>query len=321
MRRILSALCLSTALGLTAALPAQAADGPVTPTAPVVVDECGVGQDSVTIPDIDGVRYFFDVGDAVVELTPGAYAGIAFLPDDALADDDLEDVVEESAEDETWELPDAAATIRAEATDGHVLADGAIASFDVSLSSAPCASDNSPVTATSTECGSVTFANPAGNPEALVLWVDAADEVADFTEISLAPGDSRTVTTSADDVFWFAVEASAWDEDFGWGTTLGATTPDVVATPEDREALKELAEWIDILLDDVDLGEGTLNIDQDCSTPPVDQPGGTDAPTTPEIPAVVQTDGIAQQSPVVPVALGGLTALAGLLVLRRPRRS
>lgn len=319
MRRTLSALALTTALCLTA-LPAQAAgtaDVPVTPIAPVVVDECGVGGDSVTIPDIDGVRYLVEISGATIELTPGSYAGVAFWADDAMTEEEYDDLV--LGDTEGWTLPDAAATITAEAVDGAVLAEGAPTSFDVALSSTPCAPEHAAVTATSTECGTLTFTNPAGNPDAVVVWGDM-DAWEEYAEVTVPAGGSRTVTTDAQEVDWFAVDATTWKDEewadpFEGATARATTVPDYVATQEDRDLLAETAQMFDDLLDE-GLGQGLTQVEQDCEPAPVEEPTTT---PTPEIPAVVQTDGVAQPSPVAPLALGGLTALAALLVLR-PRR-
>ncbi|KRE35820.1 hypothetical protein ASG73_14095 [Janibacter sp. Soil728] len=314
MRRTLSALCLSTALGLATALPTHAAGAPVTPTAPTVVDQCGLGQDRVTIPDITGVQYLVEIEGTVVQLTAGDYAGVAFLPWDEIAD-------EEAPLDEESDLtlPDARATITAEALDGYELAGDAVTSFDITLSSAPCASDHSPVTAT-TSCGQITFANPAGNPEALVYWGD--EESDEPEELRVPAGSQRTVDAAAGSIAWFAMDAAiADDEDEAAWATRGATTPDAVATEQDREDLIATAELFDLILAP-GLGDGFVEVaactvpEPEGTTPPAPAPAPT---TTPVIPAVVQTDGPAQHSPVGPLALGGLAALAGFLVLR-PRR-
>ncbi|MDN5718348.1 MAG: hypothetical protein L0G89_14065 [Janibacter sp.] len=317
MRRILSALCLSTALGLTAALPAHAADAPVTPSAPTVVDECGLGQDRVTIPDIAGVQYLVEIDGTVVQLTAGDYAGVAFWPEDAMSEEELDELVFGDAQGVT--LPDASATITAEAVDGAVLAEGATTSFDVALSSTPCAPEHAAVTAVA-DCGTVTFSNPAGNPEVLVLWGDA-DSDEDYSELVLAPGASRTVRTDAEEVDWFAVEEEAWTEedweDEEWATSLGsAATPDYVATEDDRLVLQEVAEFFDALLA-ADLGGGLLELPADCPAPEDTTPDED----TPEIPAVVQTDGVEQPSLAAPLLLGGLTALIAWSVVRPRRQS
>lgn len=298
MRRSLTALCLSAGLVLVAS-PALAADTPVTPLAPTVVDECGLGQDRVKIPDVPGVQYLYEVGGIVVQLTPGDYAGVAFIPWDEVEDEDGDLLFDDEGE---LSLPDAQATITAEALDGAVLTPGAPTSFDVSLSSAPCASSATLVTATSDECGTLTFTNPAGNPPALVMWVDT-DSLEDYTEVVVPAGTSRTVSTSATEVDWFAVDDSVWDEDLWEGelagaSPLGATVPDEVATQEDRDAMAETAEFFDSVMQE-GLGGGLATVDQDCATPSVDEPSETPAPTSPaptapEIPAVVQTDGIGQ---------------------------
>lgn len=303
MRRTLTALCLSAALGLTA-LPAHAAEGPVTPLAPTVTDECGVASDRVGIPQVEGVRYLVDIDGMTVELTPGGYAGIAFM-----TEEDIDEVF--ASDDVDLSLPDARATIRAEALDGYTLADGATTSFDVTLSSAPCASDTTPVTAT-TDCGSITFANPAGNPEVTVLWGGEDDD--EPAELTLAPGERATVRTDAPEVLWFATTMITWEEETDW-ETRGATTPDVVATQQDREDLAEVAELLDQMTAD-DLGGGFLALSQDCAT-------STPSTSTPEIPAVVQTDGaVVDRAPVVPLGLlGGLLLLgasgAGRVVISR----
>lgn len=321
MRRTFTALCLSSVLGLTA-LPAHAADAPVTPTAPVVVDECGLGKDRVKIPDVTGVQYLFEVEGQTIELTPGDYAGIFLLPEEAW---DVED-------DEQWDLPDATGTITAEATDGFTLAAGAPTSFDVTLSSTACASTTSLVTATSSECGTLTFTNPAGNPEALVLWVDTTS-LDDYAEVVVPAGTSRTVTTDAKEIDWFALDDSMWGDDL-WedelegASKLGATVPDYVATQEDRDLLAEEAEFVDDLLNE-GLGWGAATVSQECAPTPVDEPGGTAAPApTPEIPAVVQTDGVTttQHAVAAPLFLGALmmagalASLAGARVLRARRQ-
>lgn len=320
MRRTLSALCLSTALGLATALPAHAVDGPVTPTAPTVVDMCGLGQDRVTIPDITGVQYLVEIDGTVVQLTAGAYAGVAFLPWDEIADEEAP-----LEEESSLTLPDARATITAEALDGYELAADAVTSFDITLSSAPCASEHSPVTAT-TSCGQITFANPAGNPEALVYWGDEESDGPE--ELRVPAGSQRTVDAAAGSIAWFAMDAAlADDEDETAWATRGATTPDAVATDQDREDLIATAELFDLILAP-GLGDGFVEV-ADCVSPEAEPEGTTPpaptpapAPTaTPVIPAVVQTDGPAQHSPVGPVALGGLAALAGFLVLRPRRRA
>ena len=101
-----------------------------------------------------------------------------------------------------------------------------------------------------------------------------------------------------------------------WAAPLAAADPDYVATEEDRELLVEVAEFIDDLLDE-GLGGGYLELPSDCPAAP-DTDGDTDgvapeAPTTaPEVPAVVQTDGAALETPapLAPVGLG-LLARAG----------
>lgn len=309
MRRVLSALCLSTALGLTAALPAHAADVTVTPTAPTVVDQCGLGQDRVTIPDVPGAQYLYETGGMVVELTPGEYAGLAFIPLPEDGDGDLPVL----PEDGDLALPDARATITVEAREGYVLADGVVTSFDVSLSSAPCAAEHSPVTATSS-CGQITFANPAGNPEALIYWGDVDSE--EPQELSVPAGGQLTVDSAPGEIVWFAQDGSV--DGFGW-TVEGATTPDEVATEQDRQDLIDIAELVDLIMAPA-LGDGFVEVEA-CASPGGDDTAAptTPEPTTPEIPKVVQTDGVVQHSPVGPLALGGLAALAGFLVLR-PRR-
>lgn len=324
MRRVLTALCLSATLCLTA-LPAHAAGGPVTPTAPVVVDECGLGKDRVQIPDISGVQYLLELDGYTIELTPGDYAGVLFLPEDIYEDEDAGDL-----EEEGWALPDAAGTITAEAAEGFTLTENSPTSFDVTLSSTPCASTTSFVTASSSECGTVTFTNPAGNPEALILWMDPTS-LGDYDEIVVPAGTSHTVSTDADEVDWFAVDDSMWEDDLGDGelkgaSTLEATVPDYVATQEDRDLLAKSAEVLDVMLTE-DLGGGIVTVAQDCAAPPVDEPGDTDAPT-PEIPAVVQTDGITttQHAAGAPLVLGALVimgtlaSLGGALVLRTRRQ-
>ena len=111
MRRPLMALCLTTALGLGAAPAALAAGtAPVTPLAPTVVDECGLGSDRVTIPQVEGVRYVVTISGETIELTPGDYAGVAFWPEEAMSEESFEDLL---SGDGTWSAPDAAATITA----------------------------------------------------------------------------------------------------------------------------------------------------------------------------------------------------------------
>lgn len=332
MRRPLMALCLTAVVGLATAPAALAAPTPVTPLAPTVIDECGVGGDRVVIPQVDGVRYLAEVSGTTFELTPGSYAGVAFWPEDAITEAEVEDLLLGESD---WTAPDTTATITAEAVDDAVLADGATTSFDVRLSSAPCTDGPAAVTASAT-CGSVTFANPAGNPEAVVLWADA-DTEDDYTELPLAPGDSATITTDAAELDWFAVDAAEWvdepwdEEDWmgegDWAAPLAAADPDYVATEEDRELLVEVAEFIDDLLDE-GLGGGYLELPSDCPAAP-DTDGDPDgvapeAPTTaPEVPAVVQTDGAALETPapLAPVGLG-LLAVGGLVgVLRRLARA
>lgn len=313
MRRPLSILCLSSALCFTA-LPAHAADGAVAPIAPTFVDECGVGRDTVTIPKVDGVRYFVDLTEATVELTPGHYAGVAFLDEDDFVDEELEDVVDN---ERGWNLPDVSATIRAEAADGFVLAGDAPTRFDVSLSSVPCASTSSRVEVT-TDCGNVTFTNPVGNPQALVTWGETGSE-ADPDELLLAPGETKSVTTDAEQVFWMAHEEDALEDDHDWGATLGGTVPDFVATQDDRDLLRESAELID-LMHARQLGVGFVEIRQECATA-TPGPGGPDQ-APPEIPAVVQTDGFpAADSSGTPLLLGTLAGLGSFFVLRPHRRS
>ena len=65
MRRPLMALCLTAVVGLATAPAALAAPTPVTPLAPTVIDECGVGGDRVVIPQVDGVRYLAEVAATV----------------------------------------------------------------------------------------------------------------------------------------------------------------------------------------------------------------------------------------------------------------
>ena len=77
VRRFAVPLCLSAALVLSAA-PARAAE-PVTPLAPTVTDECGMGSDRVSVPRVPGVRYLVDLDGETIELAPGDWAGIAFL--------------------------------------------------------------------------------------------------------------------------------------------------------------------------------------------------------------------------------------------------
>lgn len=333
MRPYLTTLCLSAGLALMAP-PASAASAPVTPLAPTVVDECGLGKDTVTIPEIDGIRYLVDLGGQTIELTPGAYAGIAFIPWEEVEDEEGDLAFDDEG---GLALPDARATITAEALDGYALADGVPTSFDVTLSSGPCASTTSFVTAMSTECGTITFTNPAGNPDALVMWVDASS-LDDYAEVVVPPGTSHTVSTSADEIDWFAVDDSAWDDtpwedeledEFEGASTLAATFPDYVTTQEDRDELTEAAEFFDAMLTE-GLGGGFETVDQDCATPPVDEPGDTGTPkpsltptpgATPEIPAVVQTDGVAPVNPAAPLLLGGLTALIAWSVLRPRRQS
>ena len=90
MRRPLMALCLTAVVGVATAPAALAAPTPVTPLAPTVIDECGVGGDRVVIPQVDGVRYLAEVSGTTFELTPGSYAGVAFWPEDAITEAEVE---------------------------------------------------------------------------------------------------------------------------------------------------------------------------------------------------------------------------------------
>lgn len=332
MRPCLAALCLSAGLALIAP-PALAANAPVTPLAPTVIDECGLGKDRVSIPDLPGVQYLVDIDGSALQLTPGAYAGVAFIPWDQVFDEDDDLPV---LEDDGLSLPHAKATITVEALDGYVLADDATTSFDVNLSSAPCASTHPPLTVTTT-CGSITFSNPAGNPDAFVMWGGWDDEAGH--ELIVPAGGQRSVDSAPGEILWFAQDDSV--DDFGWTASPAqaaapATTPDEVATDEDRRDLIDVAETLDLMMMS-SMGDGIVDVaacvapEDEESTPthpsapttPGSSTPNTPTPSTPEVPAVVQTDGVITSRsplvPLVPLALGGMAALASFLVLR-PRR-
>lgn len=343
MRRFGVPLCLSAALVLSAA-PAHAAQA-VTPLIPTVTDECGTGSDRVSVPQVPGVRYLVTLDGESIELAAGDWAGIAFLTEEFA---DLDE-----------DPPRLSATIRAVAEEGFDLAGGTTTSFPISFSFEPCGTTNTPVTARA-ECEAVTFTNPAGNPEALVLFETGEEE--DIDELSLAPGASARVPVASSALSWFAVDAGLFDEedlpeeysaqerllgdesplDLGsWDSSDTAPpsaardaeveVPDHVATGEDRELFAEIGIWWDLMVA-ADLGGGDVAVEQDCAaTTPADDAGAPPAapgslpapesPAAPVVPAIVATDGGgATDRGLLPAGLLGGLVAAAALLILRRRR-
>ncbi len=349
--RTRTAATLLAFTGLTLGAPvatAHAADPvPVTAATPVVSDQtCGVGEDTILIPETEGVTYSFTAdGDRLifpegVEL-PGVIAAL-------LTDGGFEDPFEVWPDELTL-------TLDVTADEGYVLAPGSAETVEVTLDSTGCAPVEQPsVVVESTECESVTLTNPSDAEVTVMLEDWESWEPTSSVEETLAPGATETLTVVEGNYDWFALDSRAAssfflgepdDGDFEEGmssTTLAkksledvttdlpralggraAQADDYTPTAEDLEELRQIGLLIDGLESGAYFfGTGMVQVES-CDdatsepTPPVTPvdvdgtPGTADpADEAPRVPAVVQTDGGSlDRSPV-----GGLVLVGGLLL-------
>lgn len=301
---------------------------PVTPGAPVVSDEsCGVGEDSILLPESPGAAYSVTVDGETIGLPTGVEipGALALAPIFAQLEDD--------GTGDLPELPDVVTiTIEASAQPGYLLADGAQTAFEVSIDATPCDTPaGAPLVVTSPSCEQISVTNPAGNPDAYLLGaddIDSDDPEADV-ELSAAAGETVTAKLPAGTYTWVALDNSLGDP-FAEGaaaTRLGeenaAVSPDPALpgelrtlaseavqvdrhelTDEDLGLLQDLGDIFDAITGDILLDEGEVTVAA-CE----------DKPVTPVIPTVVQTDGgPTGTSPTTPfLALAaGLLGIGGL---------
>lgn len=337
--------------GLTLGAPVAAAHAadpvPVTAATPVVSDQtCGISQDTVLIPETEGVTYsitadrervIFPEG---VEL-PGVIAAL-------VSEDESGDLFEAWPDELTL-------TLDVTADEGYVLAPGSAETVEVTLDSTACAPVEQPaVTVESTECESVTLTNPSDAEVTVTLEDWESWEPTSYVEQTLDPGATETLTVAEGAYDWIAFDSrvgSFWltgvadDDDFEEGMAgpaltqksvegaakslpraLGgraAASHDYTITEKELEELRQIG----ILIDGLESGAfffGTGMVDVEACddatsepTPPVTPvdvdgaPGTADpADEAPRVPAVVQTDGGSlDRSPV-----GGLVVVGGLLL-------
>lgn len=319
MKRTLG--CLAAASLLTLSHGAAAAETiepiPVTSIAPTVVDECGIGLDTVTLPEIEGLEYRVALenpesgADETIVLPAGELPG-------ALVQALSPEIVAWGADLDTDDEPPlvTTTTIEVVAQDGHVLSDGSATQFQVDLDATPCDSLLSPTVEVG--CAQATFTNPADNPALVVEWVesDTADEDPTFTDegayeegsVVVEPGSSASIETQGGGILWIAsgqeaLEAledtlSFGEDEFsqrraaaresvgGEASALRAEAaadpdPTYVVTAEDIALFDEAGHLYD-LIDEVYFAEDFVEAPADCDG------DGTSAPT-PVIPTVVQT--------------------------------
>lgn len=350
--RARAAATLLVFAGVTLGMPLTAATAAdpvvVTPGVPVVSDaECGVGQDTITIPETEGVTYSLSFDDVTAILPQGVEIPGAL----ALFGDGSEFAFQ-------YGLKQAKMTLDITADEGYVLDADAATTVDVVVDTTACtAVDSPPLQVSSTTCEQVTVTNPAGNPEAYLLLEDttsyepygsivpvgatATVDVPDGTyqwegftsdivgEFSIKT-DTHSGSTSAERRS--AVKTLADDPTTATPNEMPslrsaqkAPTDDVFElTDADLEALRETGLDFDAITTGLfQLGSGRVVVascDDETSTPgspatPAADP--IDEDNAPQVPAVVQTDGgTLDPGPSGPTALAGLLALGALALAR-----
>ncbi|WP_191564123.1 hypothetical protein [Janibacter melonis] len=337
--------------GLTLGAPVAAAHAadpvPVTAATPVVSDQtCGIGQDTVLIPETEGVTYSFTAERERVILPEGVE-----LPGALVA---LASTGSEGDPFAIWD-DEVSVTLDVTADEGYVLATGTPTTVVVTVDATGCPQVEQPsVEVRSDECESLTLTNPSSSEVTVTLDDWSSWEPTGYVEETLAPGATSTLTMVEGEYEWFGVDsraASPWLtgdleegelESSATGTDLTkksvesalkklpralggrvADPDDYVITDQELQLISELGVIIDgFESGEFFFGEGMVYVefcDDTTSEPtppvtPVDvdgAPGTVDpADEAPRVPAVVQTDGGSlDRSPV-----GGLVLVGGLLL-------
>lgn len=324
----------------------------VTPGVPVVSDaECGVGQDTITIPETEGVTYSLSFDDVTAILPQGVEIPGAL----ALFGDGSEFAFQ-------YGIKQAEMTLDITADEGYVLDDQAADTVDVVVDTTACASvDSSPLQVSSTTCEQLTVTNPASNPEAYLL-VEDTTSYEPYGSIVPA-GATATVDVPAGTYHWegftsdivgeFSTKADARSGDTSAARRSAAkaladdpttAVPDQLPslrgaqkapadevfelTEADLDALRETGlDFDEITTGAFELGAGRIVVascDDESPTPgspaaPVADP--TDVDDAPQVPAVVQTDGGSPgHGPIGAAVLAGISALAAAALTRRAAR-
>lgn len=343
--RTRSAATLLTLVGLTLAAPAASALAaepvPVSPVAPIVADDtCGIGQDTVQIPETEGITYSVTINDERAILPEGVE-----IPAIIALYASIDEVYLEQTP------PELTMKLDATADDGYVLAPDAASSTEVTVDSSPCAPVTMPaLKVSSDECEQVTITNPAGNPEAYFITTEL-DSLEEYDTV-IPAGSSTTLDVPEGTYEWNGLDSSTV---FGWAAGVQAEdggsdlatrrtaastltqnpdatskveAPDVLGTQravaadewelsaEDIDALREFSAIFDgYATGAFNLGFGDVDVDACADDPvaptPPTTPAADPVDETPQVPAVVQTDGgPTDNSPAGAFALLG----AGLLL-------